>query len=34
MTPPALKSGSVMTAAGRPVDCASNSSKLVLRQAH
>jgi hypothetical protein len=33
MAPPALNSGSVMIAAGWPVDWASISSKLVLRQA-
>ena len=32
MTPPALNSGSVMTAAMRPSACASSSSKLVSRQ--
>ena len=34
MTPPALKIGSVMTAAGRLVVWASISSKLVSRQAN
>jgi hypothetical protein len=33
ITPPALNSGSVVTAAGWPVAWASSSSKLVLRQA-
>src|SRR5205823_14943880 len=34
MTPPALKSGSVTTAAGCPVAWASRSSKLVFKQAN
>ena len=34
ITPPALNKGSVSTAAGRLVVCASISSKLVSRQAY